>query len=152
MPARQLYLLLDQIEIIQQPFRCRGDWPARIDRKRPAIKVTQDFFVPIQTRQQPISRAAWPRPVQARDYPGVTLKLLDSEQLRPERRLALLRRPERLPFQRCPKTRSESRHTFMNHESFALTSRNFSIGRSADRPRCNPGALDSNENEPTVTR
>jgi hypothetical protein len=131
-----LDLLLDQIEVIQQPLGGRGDRPVWINRKRPAIKIAQDFFVPNEARQQPIRGVALGHPVQSSNYSGVTLKLLGTEQFCPKRRLSQSRRPRRLPFQRRLVSRGESCHTLMIDGSLALTSRNISSESHATASFC----------------
>ena len=84
-------LLLDEIEVIEQPF-ARGRDPA-IRRNRGRDQIVgpqQDGLAVRQPRQEPV----WPSFridfMPAREGPGMLLQLIDAEQLGSERRLVAI--------------------------------------------------------------
>ncbi len=83
MPPRHSDLLLDQVEIVEQPSLGRYRPLSRRRRRCDNIvRCQQDLFIVIQPRQQPVGARTRINPVLARQRHGVTLQLLDAEQLR----------------------------------------------------------------------
>ncbi len=86
-PLGRADLLVDQVEVVEQPFR--GGRDAAIGRDRRGQQVAdfeQDAFVLGQARQQPVGRAAGRQPVRGREVLAVLLHLIGAEQLRSQRR------------------------------------------------------------------
>ena len=83
MPTRQPDLLLDQIEIVEQPGLCWHDPLSRCDCGcHHVIGCQQNARIVRQPWQQPIRTRIWINFMLARQRDRVTLQLLDAEQLR----------------------------------------------------------------------
>jgi hypothetical protein len=111
-------LLLDQIEIVEQPLAGRRHAASGFDRFRqqPGC-LDQYLFVVGQSRQQAIRAACVRIPMHASEKLAVLFHLVAAEQLRPQRRLARIRQVSR--------PRPASRFPFVsyvsgNHEKLAL--------------------------------
>ena len=86
-PLRGADLLLDQVEIVEQPFA--GGRHAAVGRDRLGQLVehpVQYFLVGGQPRQQLVRRAPAREDVRASEIPTVLLHLVGTEELRPQRR------------------------------------------------------------------
>ena len=81
-------LLLDQVEIVEQPFG-RRRYPAIVPGRRgqQLAGIDQDRFVVVQARQQEIPRAGRGDPVGSRERPAMALHLVGAEQFRAQCRL-----------------------------------------------------------------
>ena len=85
-PLGRADLLLDQVEIVEQPFRGGRDAAVRRDRRGQQVAdFDQDGFVLGQPRQQLVG-AARRQPVRDREALAVLLHLIGAEQLRSQRR------------------------------------------------------------------
>ena len=99
MPARHLDLLLDQVKIIEQPLRRRGDPPALVYRQGGMVEGLEDLLVMIQPRQEPVAAPPGRDLVLSSDRLRMPRQLFDAEQLRAQRRLTRTPRPTFRP--RC---------------------------------------------------
>ena len=85
---RRADLLVDQVEIVDQPFRGGRDAAAfRHFHRQQVAHARQDRFVVGEARQQPVGRTVRGQPMRDREVPAVLFHLLDAEELRPQRRL-----------------------------------------------------------------
>ena len=86
-PPGRANLLLDEVEVVEEPLGCRCDASVRRDRLGQQVAdFDQDAIVLREPRQQPV-RVARRQTVREREVPAVLLHLIGAEQLRPQRRL-----------------------------------------------------------------
>src|SRR5678815_567723 len=84
MAASHQYLLFDQNEIVQEPFRRRGDAPPSIGREGGPIVSAKGLLIFTQTGEQPIGGILNGDLLATGQQGGVPLKLVRTEQFRPE--------------------------------------------------------------------
>ncbi len=88
MPARGVDLLLDQVEVVQQPLACRRDPHVVLDHARKQVAgIVEQAFVLLQPLEQAHRSRAWLQVMHPRQCPPVQLHLLDVEQRRAQRLL-----------------------------------------------------------------
>ena len=84
MSARCADLLLDEVEVVEQPLARRRNRGARLDRCRQQIAgFEQDGLVLRQAREQQIAPAFRSQCMRRRERPAVMLHLIGAEELRP---------------------------------------------------------------------
>jgi hypothetical protein len=90
MPLGRADLLLDQVEIVEQPLRGGGDAQVRGDVGGLSFAdVREDAFVRGEARQQPVAGAARREPVRGRKALAVLLHLVGAVELRSQRRFLI---------------------------------------------------------------
>ena len=91
-PPRDADLFLDQVEVVEQPFRRRREAALGVGRRREvAAEVDQHALVGGEARQQPLGQAGAAEHVRGREAPAVQGHLVGAEQLGAQR-LVLRRR------------------------------------------------------------
>ena len=110
MSSRQVNLLLDQVEVVQQPFRGRRDPPGGVHRHRGQIEAPQQDFVLAQLRQQPVRPQPRDRRLVGGQRQRMLRELFDTEQLRPQRRLDLVRARPSIADHPVLKSQSQNLH------------------------------------------
>jgi len=91
--AGQPDLILNQIEIVQQPLCRRRDAPIAGHRGGDqVIGLDENAFVVVQARNQMVAAASFRHLVQHREAGGMARQLVDAEQLGPQRRLVFAQR------------------------------------------------------------
>ena len=89
MPAGHLDLLLDQVEIVEQPFRCVGDRSGFVYGLSRAVVGSQDLFIFTQSREQSVGAPLHYHRVVFGEGFRVLDQLVDAEHLRAQGRARL---------------------------------------------------------------
>src|SRR4030095_14868899 len=88
MPLGRTDLLVDQVEIVEQPFRGGSNATVGRDgRSQQIADLDQEAVVLGQAYQKLIANAAWRQPMRHRKALAVLLHLIGVEQIRSQRRL-----------------------------------------------------------------
>ena len=88
MPSGHLNLFLEQVEVVEQPFRSRGDVPGSVHGETGAVEVPQDVFVLTQPGEKSVFTLPRDHSMLGGEGFGMAGQLFDAEQLSPQRRLA----------------------------------------------------------------